>query len=286
MFSYSNANRNGLFAVIVVFLLVSCNGGGGNSGEKSATASSTVLSSSGASACEAIGWKVANGEACHLPDDPTATSLVRLRAFSGDGETFSWCTGTVIDPYVVLTAAHCLEQATSVAIDTPAGTYYGVETVAHPGYTIGDNGTGGVLFNDLALILSNDPIDVVPASILLSRPPQAGERAIVAGFGITEPEGEAGTINAGNASVRNVTANHVFISYADDESHPCPGDSGGPLLLNQNGWWVIAGVVSQSDPTVAPENVCRPGDVTLYTNTQNPSVFDFIQAYVPNVSVR
>ena len=145
----------------------------------------------------------------------------------------------------------------------------------------------GVFFYDVAVIrtASNLPVPALP--LLLSRAPVVDEEAVVAGYGQTENGGSAvDDVVAGRAVIRIVTDNHVRIDFRGGESHPCRGDSGGALFVEQDGGLAIVGVVSQSDPSVSSDQVCEKGDKTLYTSIQPTGVSDFIFAQVSNAGVK
>jgi hypothetical protein len=122
--------------------------------------------------------------------------------------------------------------------------------------------------------------------ILLGRDAQEGEDGIVAGYGqTTSTSSLPDDVYAGYATIRDVTDNHIRIDFTSDESHPCRGDSGGALLVDEAGLAVV-GVVSQSDPSVPSDTICEVGDITLYTNIQNASVSSFVLSVAPDAAVR
>jgi hypothetical protein len=267
--------------VLAAFLslggLAACGGGGGSSSEDSEQPFTE-------NACSAVGLKIANGQACSLSDNPAASSLVRLTILDAFGGT-GICTGVAISETAILTAGHCfMDGFVAIQADTFTGSFGVSNVIVHPGFSAVAYEQGGVLVNDAALVFTDQAMGVAPSPLLSSRAPIVGEEAVIAGFGQTSPDSGTGQIFAGNAWVSSVTAQHVVIEYRDDQSHPCRGDSGGPLFVNVGGVQALTGVVSQSDPSVDPEVICTPGDITLYASVEDPSIHSFIVQYVPNVS--
>jgi len=261
--------------------LAACGGGsdGGGSG--------------GGSACDSIGYakslKVANGEQCIANNANDTSAVVKLTLRTRNGEVGT-CTGTVISPTAVLTAAHCFALSGSASVEVTAVVQGAKINVAasrvaiHPGFRLSAQ---GVLFNDAAIVRTASALPVSPLPILLSRAPTVDEDVTVAGYGQTENDGPAvDDVVAGRAVIRLVTDNHVRIDFRDGESHPCLGDSGGALFVEQDGGLAIVGVVSQSDPSVSSDQVCEGGDKTLYANTQQTSVANFILSQVRDAAVK
>lgn len=242
----------------------------------------------GASACQAIGYgdtrKVANGEQCPLTGSSATSSVVKLIVIKGNSA--SVCTGTVVSPTAVLTAAHCFARgADSVQIVTTIkGKQSAVaarSVAVHPKWGVSHN----VMFNDIAVVKTSRRLSTPTTPILLSRSPAESEDAVVAGYGQTSNQGRAETnVYAGRAIVDDVSDNHIYIDYTRSQAHPCKGDSGGALFIANGSGIGIVGVVSQSDPSVDVEDICKPGDRTLYTSVRDPSVAAFIRANITDAS--
>ena len=242
----------------------------------------------GVSACQAIGYgdtkKVANGEQCSLTGSSATSSVVKLIIVKGNAAFV--CTGTVVSPTAVLTAAHCFARgADSVQIVTTIkGKQSAVaarSVAVHPKWGVSNN----VMFNDIAVVKTARRLSTPSTPILLSRAPAETEDAVVAGYGQTTNDGPAETnVYAGRAIVDDVSDNHIYIDYTRSQAHPCKGDSGGALFIANGNGIGIVGVVSQSDPSIDVDDICKSGDRTLYTNVRDPSVAAFIRANITDAS--
>lgn len=227
-------------------------------------------------ACNEIGAKIFGGEECKSE----RTAVVRIEGYYRDGSSLS-CTGSIISSRAVLTAAHCLVDDPVVLVVTVDGqTFRTADYVIHPGVVYDLFNTVSV-FNDVGLVFVSSNLPLAPIPMLISRNVSTGEEGLIAGYGLTENQ-DLGKLLAGNVIVDRVSSNHIFTAYTGDNSNPCVGDSGGPLLINDGGVFTIAGTVSSG----TPETDCNVGDVTLYANLANPEIYSFILDYVPDAAVR
>ena len=173
------------------------------------------------------------------------------------GETwYSACTGTLITPRVVLSAAHC---AADYSIDTVVAigkARFGADTaepvatisfeggLVHPDYVPLDG--WNISSADLALLELSEDGPARPAELQQPLLPEEldDEPLLSVGYGITSE-------NANDSGVRRAVdlvasdSDEEFIYIKDDEVNFCSGDSGGPQFgYDEDGTLMIWGVHS------------------------------------------
>jgi len=205
-------------------------------------------------ALEFLGQPIVHG----LPDTSEAHQAVVGLMMDG-----AMCSGTLISPRVVLTAAHCVRRMSYVNVRFGSNIYAGPlveasEFVYHPNYS------GRTLVNDIALVrLSSPPpagvvpIPHLPAARALGQA-DVGVEVEFVGYGVTETESSGTKLTVRNAldvvcegpSACSFGPGDMFygvpqsVCYDMSPGGPCSGDSGGPALLVVEGQEYVVGVTS------------------------------------------
>jgi MYXO-CTERM domain-containing protein len=175
------------------------------------------------------------------------------------------CTGTLIRPDVVLTAAHCVDSLLTggnvpgftLRLDATspeaADVYEGASASAHPDFSLFAEPTPGVgRFYDIGLLhLVEEVAGVEPARLPSAPEAQAqlklGADVYIVGYGYRDVEATmAGQKYDAVASLREVGDYELYISE-NGQPQNCQGDSGGPAFLEVPGDGLrIFGIVSRA----------------------------------------
>jgi V8-like Glu-specific endopeptidase len=188
--------------------------------------------------------------------DPAAVLLV-----AHAGQRTALCTGAVVSPHVVLTAAHCVDPSQVGAGATfqvflgddyhdpsQAGDASLYVAVAETHYSSKFDPSNLAGANDVGVAITKSALPVTP--LPMNRiAPSTGDTLRIIGFGATVGMDFSGTTTGTRrqATITVAEMDDRFL-YVEDRDHMiCQGDSGGPALLVRDGVEYVAGIASYGD---------------------------------------
>lgn len=202
-------------------------------------------------------------------DEAVARATVALvePSLSPGQEWFPYCSGTLIDRSIVVTAAHCVVGREEVQLLFGLGTLskplMGQGTfIAHPSYGAEYNES---LTFDIALIKLGQPAPAPMQAVAIASLGEykVGDEVLLAGYGdVVDPKYgqtqinpgklyKAGSkiidiFNPGDEDIREDYENWGLISYKSDngKSGACSGDSGGPMFIVRQGTLKVIGATA------------------------------------------
>ena len=195
----------------------------------------------------------------------TFTGLPAVGSLTVDGEEY--CTGTLIGPRKVLTAAHCLEDPTAsqmhfvigARLSSPDYTLNVASIKQHPSYN------SSTITNDVGLVTLSQDAPIASLDVNKSMDSSwVGTALFFVGYGVTNAATNSGAGKKRSVWITISDVSTKTFDYGDPGKNTCYGDSGGPALLKEsNGSYLVAGVTSYGDQNCAQYGVDTRVDAFL-----------------------
>ena len=234
---------------------------------------------------------------------PGAWPWIAALLYAKDPNVYSaqFCSGVLIDKSWVLTAAHCVQGMSAQGIQVAVGAwdltaFTGSRTPVksiriHPQFS------STSLYNDIALVELSVPSAIQPIALFSGEsvdntpPTLLGKLVTVLGWGVADsatswyyPEilRQVSLPVVADSTCNDIYINPVlpsqFCAGYWEGKDACEGDSGGPAVVQVDGHWVHAGIVSAGVS-------CQEyfGWYGKYTRTS--AYLSFIRQYAPSVAV-
>lgn len=224
--------------------------------------------------------------------NPIAQSTVGLVSYNEGDTTGEWCTGSIVAPHLILTAAHCLSPELNITKiifsadlrDEKALSVIASHRIPHPKFTGNarnkrDGWDIGIVRFEEEIPTGFQPIKI-PEKKLYSKLVSYDSTYWLAGFGDHSYFDTSSEFRLKSASLQ-------FMQYDDKRNHIqffqrtsgalCSGDSGGPLIVFADDVTYLVGVASISHSGLTLPETC--GDTSTFTAFGNKDVRKWLESF-------
>lgn len=232
-------------------------------------------------ATDAFSTGIVAGKETAADDEIAKSTVALLISLEGHPEVMI-CSGTLVAPNIVVTAAHCLEDYSDFGMDPESGEFKQIHLkvtggsvifsttaraegvtkrtftkfVKHPEFGARETGEGD--WNDIAVLKfdGDTPEGYKPVPMLKDVSQlKSGMEMTFAGYGITSPKGnfaeedDSGILRQGDTVLTKADheGNELLFDLPKSQVSTCQGDSGGPAYAKISGQLTLVGVTSRGE---------------------------------------
>ncbi len=225
----------------------------------------------------ALGQPIVGGE-------PTAEWPAVVAYLIGGEEPYAMCTGTLIGPATVLTAAHCGgigAVGDTVLIGADFWEYDQmievVDIAVHPDYD------ASTMYHDMAVLQLATEAGIEPIEVNTEWMGSSwtGELLHVVGYGNQDVYTGSSMGTKLETDVEIVDVGAQMLWHQTEGHNTCSGDSGGPALFDDGGGWKVMGVISYVFASEHGADPCSGGGGDVRVDANMDWLSQFVDVELP-----